>query len=130
MEMSMKTIMIIDAMCIALFVFMFVYIFALPDTAQNLLMPVFTVINPYQTGGWILGIGFLVTCLWGKGRTGLFLGIVLLACYLITAFASLAGLIVATSVFDLLWYLHPILIVIGLIVALCRKTREQSSVEN
>ena len=130
MEMSMKTIMIIDAICIALFVFMFVYIFALPDTAQNLLMPVFTVINPYQTGGWILGIGFLVTCLWGKGVTGLFLGIVLLACYLITAFASLAGLIVATSVFDLLWYLHPILIVIGLIVALCRKTREQSSVEN
>ena len=103
-----------------------VYIFALPEAAQDLLLPAFTIINPYKTGAWIMGIGFLVTCIWGKGRTGLILGIVLLACYLITAFVSLFGLIVLTSGLDLLWYLHPILIVIGCIVAIRRKTKAQS----
>ena len=87
--MTMKAVKMIDAICIALFVFMGVYIFALPEGAQDQMMPVFTIINPYQTGAWIMGIGFLVTCLWGKGRTSLVLGIVLLACYLITAFVSL-----------------------------------------
>ena len=103
-----------------------VYIFALPEAAQDLLLPVFTIINPYKTGAWIMGIGFLVTCIWGKGRTGLILGIVLLACYLITAFVSLFGLIVLTSGLDLLWYLNPILIVIGCIVAIRMKTKAQS----
>ena len=103
-----------------------VYIFALPEAAQDLLLPVFTIINPYKTGAWIMGIGFLVTCIWGKGRTGLILGIVLLACYLITAFVSLFGLIVLTSGLDLLWYLNPILIVIGCIVAIRRKIKAQS----
>ena len=51
-----------------------------------------------------MGIGFLVTCLWGKGRAGLVLGIVLLVCYLITAFVSLVGLMVVTTGLDLLWY--------------------------
>lgn len=111
--MSIKIVKIIATICIALFVFMGVYIFALPEGAQYQMMPVFTIINPYQTGAWIMGIGFLVTCLWGKGRTSLVLGIVLLACYLITAFVSLVGLMVITSGLDLLWYLHPILIVIA-----------------
>ena len=104
-----------------------VYIFALPNAAQDSLMPVFNIINPYKTGAWIIGVGFLITCIWGKGRTGLILGIVLLACYLITAFVSLVGLMVITSGVDLLWYLHPILIVIGCIVAIRRKTRGQLS---
>ena len=119
----MRAVKIIDAICIVLFVFMGVYIFALPDAAQDLLLPVFTIINPYKTGAWIMGIGFLVTCLRGKGRAGLVSGTVLLACYLITAFASLFGLIVVTSRFDLLWYLHPILIVIACIAAIHRKRR-------
>lgn len=125
--MSMKAVKIIDAICIVLFVFMGIYIFALPDASQDSLMPVFNMINPYKTGAWIIGVGFLITCIWGKGRTGLILGIVLLACYLITAFVSLVGLIVITSGVDLLWYLHPILIVIGCIVAIRRKTRGQLS---
>ena len=95
--MSMKAVKIIDAICIVIFVLMGVYIFVLPNATQDLLLPVFTIINPYKTGAWIMGIGFLVTCLWGKGRAGL------------------------------LWYLHPIPIVIGCIVAICRKTRGQSS---
>lgn len=125
--MSMKAVKIIDAICIVIFVLMGVYIFVLPNATQDLLLPVFTIINPYKTGAWIMGIGFLVTCLWGKGKAGLVLGIVLLVCYLITAFVSLVGLMVVTTGLDLLWYLHPIPIIIGCIVAICRKTRGQSS---
>ena len=121
--MSMKAVKIIDIICIVIFVLMGVYIFALPEATQDLLLPVFTIINPYKTGAWIMGIGFLVTCLWGKGRTSLVLGIVLLACYLITAFVSLVGLMVITSGLDLLWYLHPILIVITCIAAVCRRKK-------
>ena len=125
--MSIKIVKIIATICIALFVFMGVYIFALPEGAQYQMMPVFTIINPYQTGAWIMGIGFLVTCLWGKGKAGLVLGVVLLVCYLITAFVSLVGLMVVTTGFDLLWYLHPIPVVIGCIVAIRRKIKVQSS---
>jgi len=125
--MSMKAVKIINVICIVIFVLMGVYIFALPNAAQGLLLPVFTIINPYKTGAWIMGIGFLVTCLWGKGKAGLVLGVVLLACYLITAFVSLVGLMVVTTGFDLLWYLHPIPVVIGCIAAIRRKTRGQSS---
>ena len=121
--MSMKTVMIIDGICIVLFLFMWIYMLALSDGMQDQLMPVFTIINPFQTGAWIIGVGFLVTCLWGKGKSGLILGIVLLACYLITAFISLVGLMVITSGFDLLWYLHPILVVIACIAAIYRKKK-------
>ena len=125
--MSMKAVKVIDIICIVIFVLMGVYIFALPEATQDLLLTVFTIINPYKTGAWIMGIGFLVTCLWGKGKAGLVLGVVLLACYLITAFVSLVGLMVVTTGFDLLWYLHPIPVVIGCIAAIRRKTRGQSS---
>ena len=121
--MSMKAVKIIDAICIVIFVLMGVYIFVLPNATQDLLLSVFTIINPYKTGAWIMGIGFLVTCLWGKGKAGLVLGVVLLVCYLITAFVSLVGLMVVTTGFDLLWYLHPIPVVIGCIVAIRRKRR-------
>ena len=125
--MSMKAVKIIVAICIALFVFMGIYIFALPNGVQDMLMPVFTIVNPYKTGAWIIGIGFLITCIWGKGRTGLILGIVMLVCYIVTAFVSLVGLMVVTSGYDLLWYLHPVPVVIGCIVAIRSKTRGQSS---
>ncbi|MDO4176537.1 MAG: hypothetical protein Q4D99_03550 [Bacillota bacterium] len=126
----MRAVKVIDAICIILFVFMGIYIFALPEGAQDQIMPVFTIINPYQTGAWIMGIGFLVTCLWGKSRTGLVLGIVLLACYLITAFVSLVGLIVITSGLDLLWYLHPILVVISCIAAIYRRKKANEIFNN
>ena len=125
--MSMKAVKIIVAICIALFVFMGIYIFALPNGVQDMLMPVFSIVNPYKTGAWIIGIGFLITCIWGKGRTGLILGIVMLVCYIVTAFVSLVGLMVVTSGYDLLWYLHPVPVVIGCIVAIRSKTRGQSS---
>ena len=126
----MRAVKVIDAICIILFVFMGIYIFALPEGAQDQIMPVFTIINPYQTGAWIMGIGFLVTCLWGKSRTGLVLGIVLLACYLITAFVSLVGLMVITSGLDLLWYLHPILVVISCIAAIYRRKKANEIFNN
>ena len=125
--MSMKAVKIIVAICIALFVFMGIYIFALPNGVQDMLMPVFTIVNPYKTGAWIMGIGFLITCIWEKERTGLILGIVMLVCYIVTAFVSLVGLMVVTSGYDLLWYLHPVPVVIGCIVAIRSKTRGQSS---
>ena len=128
--MYMRAVKVIDAICIILFVFMGIYIFALPEGAQDQIMPVFTIINPYQTGAWIMGIGFLVTCLWGKSRTGLVLGIVLLACYLITAFVSLVGLMVITSGLDLLWYLHPILVVISCIAAIYRRKKANEIFNN
>ena len=121
--MSMKAVKVIDIICIVIFVLMGVYIFALPEATQDLLLTVFTIINPYKTGAWIMGIGFLVTCLWGKGKAGLVLGVVLLVCYLVTAFVSLVGLMVVTTGLDLLWHLHPIPVVIGCIVAIRRKTR-------
>ncbi len=123
----MRVVKIIDVICILAFLFMGVYIFALPDGFQDSLMPVFKIINPYQTGAWIMGIGFLVTCVWGKGRISVFLGIMLLACYLITAFVSLVGLMVVTSGTDLLWYLHPILIVFASVVAVYRRKRSLKS---
>ena len=128
--MTMKAVKMIDAICIALFVFMGIYIFTLPEGVQDNLMPVFTIINPYQTGAWIMGIGFLVTCLWGKGRTGLVLGIVLLACYLITACVSLVGLMVITIGLDLLWYLHPTLVVIASIAAIYRRKKANELFNN
>ena len=48
--MSMKAVKIIDAICIVIFVLMGVYIFVLPNATQDLLLPVFTIINPYKTG--------------------------------------------------------------------------------
>ena len=53
--MSMKAVKIIDAICIVIFVLMGVYIFVLPNATQDLLLPVFTIINPYKTGAWIMG---------------------------------------------------------------------------
>ena len=58
--MSMKAVKIIDIICIVIFVLMGVYIFALPNAAQDSLLPVFTIINPYKTGAWIMGIGCIV----------------------------------------------------------------------
>ena len=127
--MSMKTVMIIDGICIVLFLFMWIYMFALSDRMQDQLMPVFTIINPFQTGAWIIGVGFLVTCLWGKGKSALIWGIVLLVCYLITAAVSVIGLMVMTSALDLLWYLHPVLIVIACIIAIRRRKRVQNNYE-
>lgn len=121
--MSMKTVKIIDGICILLFIFMLIYVFALSDGMQDMLIPVFMIINPYRTGAWIMAIGFLVTCIWGKGRTGMVLGIVMLVCYLIIAAVSLVGFMVITGGRDLLWYLHPVLIILAVIIAIRNKKR-------
>ena len=62
----------------------------------------------------------------GGGRenvqeAGLVFGIVMLVCYLFTAFESLFGLIVVTSGYDLLWYLHPIVVIVACILAIRRR---------
>ena len=124
--MSMKMIKVIDGICIILFIFMGIYIFALSGGMQDELEPVFTILNPYRIGGWIMGIGFLVTCIWGRGKAGLALGIIMLACYLLTAFIGLFGLIVLTSEWEVLWYLHPVLMIAGMIAAIRNRRRGMS----
>ena len=125
--MSVKTVIVVDVICLMLFVLMGIYIFALPAAMQDQLMPLFIVINPFRTGAWIMGIGFLVTCLWGKAKIGLIWGLIMIACYLITAFISLVGLMTVTTAYDLLWYLHPILIVIGCAALLVRSMRKRGN---
>lgn len=123
--MSEKTVIVVDVICLMLFVLMGIYIFALPAAMQDQLMPLFIVINPFRTGAWIMGIGFLVTCLWGKAKIGLIWGLIMIACYLITAFISLVGLMTVATAYDLLWYLHPILIVIGCAALFYRSVKKR-----
>lgn len=125
--MSEKTVIVVDVICLMLFVLMGIYIFALPAAMQDQLIPLFIVINPFRTGAWIMGIGFLVTCLWGKAKIGLIWGLIMMACYLITAFISLVGLMTVATAYDLLWYLHPILIVIGCAALLVRSMRKRGN---
>ena len=125
--MSEKTVIVVDVICLMLFVLMGIYIFALPAAMQDQLMPLFIVINPFRTGAWIMGIGFLVTCLWGKAKIGLIWGLIMIACYLITAFISLVGLMTVATAYDLLWYLHPILIVISCAALLVRSMRKRGN---
>lgn len=125
--MSEKTVIVVDVICLMLFVLMGIYIFALPAAMQDQLMPLFIVINPFRTGAWIMGIGFLVTCLWGKAKIGLIWGLIMIACYLITAFISLVGLMTVATAYDLLWYLHPVLIVVGCAALLVRSMRKRGN---
>lgn len=117
---------IINGICIVLFMFMWIFMYAIPDEIQDQLMPVFIIINPFKIGPWIMGIGFLCTCLWCRGRTGLIWGAVMLICYLLTATVSLVGLMGYPSGFDLLWYLHPLIIVIACIIAIQRRKRDHN----
>jgi len=114
--MSMKAIKIIDTIGIILFLLLIVYIFVLPDAQHDMLTLVFSII--YRCSAWITGAGLLITCIWGKGRNGLVLGIIMLICYLITAFITMFGLIVLTYEWELLWYIHPILVIPGSLIAL------------
>jgi hypothetical protein len=123
--MSEKTVIVVDVICLMLFVLMGIYIFALPTAMQDQLMPLFIVINPFRTGAWIMGIGFLVTCLWGKAKIGLIWGLIMIACYLITAFISLVGLMTVATAYDLLWYLHPVPIVTGCAVLFYRSVKKR-----
>ena len=123
--MSEKTVIVVDVICLMLFVLMGIYIFALPAAMQDQLMPLFIVINPFRTGAWIMGIGFLVTCFWGKAKIGLIWGLIMIACYLITAFISLVGLMTVATAYDLLWYLHPVPIVTGCAVVIYRSVKKR-----
>ena len=116
-----KPVLIIDGICILLFVFMMIWTFALPNEMQEAWMPVALVINPFRTGAGVVGIGLLITCIWGEGRTGLAFGIIMMLCFLITAIVSLAGLMGVTSAKDLLWYLPQILIPIACVVVLVKR---------
>ena len=120
---SMKAVKIVDGICIAVFLFMGVFMFTPSSGTQELLMPVFEILNPFRIGGWIMGAGFFFTCMRGRGRTGLLLGILMLVLYLITAFFSLFGLIALTSGWELLWYLHPVLLILGIAVLIWRRMR-------
>lgn len=122
--MSTKALMVIDGFCIALFLFIILFIFVLPDGQQGAFVPVMSI--AYRGGPWIMGIGLLFTCLWGKGKHGILSGIILLICYLITSFFTLFGLIVLTAEWELLWYVHPVLVIPGCIIALWKRRKKAS----
>jgi hypothetical protein len=85
---------------------------------------VFSII--YRCSAWITGAGLLITCIWGKGKNGLVLGVIMVICYLITAYITMFGLIMLTSEWELLWYIHPILIIPGSVIALWIRSRKKT----
>jgi hypothetical protein len=121
--MSMKAVKIIDTIGIILFIFLIAIIFVLPDVPQDLFILVFSII--YRCSAWIIGAGLLVTCIWGKGKSVLVLGFIMLICYLIAAFITMFGLIVLTSEWELLWYIHPMFIIPGCVIALWRRNSKK-----
>ena len=122
--MSMKNIKVIDAICLLVFTFMIMYIFAMPTRLQEMLRPVFIVINPYRIGSWIMGIGFSVTCIWGKERSVLRWGVLMFICYLITAFLSFFGLLTLVSNWEFLWFLHIVLVICAIIIAIVKRVKK------
>ncbi len=121
---SMKNVKIFDGICILIFIFMIVYMFVLQDGLQKLLMPVFKIINPYRAGSWLIGIGFLLTCIYGKGKEDMRWGILMFVCYLITAVLSVFGLLAWTSNCDYLWYLHLVFPIAGIIIVISKKLKK------
>lgn len=114
--MSRKALWLIDGLCSLLFIFIMVVIFVLPSHQQADLAPLFSIV--YRTGAWFIGAGLLFTCIWGKGKPGLILGIIMLVFYMITAFVTMFGLMALTVKWELLWYIHPVLIFSGCTFAL------------
>ena len=121
--MSTKTLWIIDGICIVLFLLLMAFVFVLSSQQQEPFLPLFSIL--YRTGAWIIGAGLVCTCLWGKGRAGLILGIIMLVFYLITTFVTLFGLMALTVEWELLWYIHPALIIPCCIFALCYRKRNK-----
>ena len=117
----MKVVKIIDVICIVLFVALMVYIFALPSGMQELLTPVFSIL--YRCCAWIIGAGLVITCIWGKGKGGIVFGILLLLCYLMATFITLFALMVLTTEWELLWYVHPVFVIPGCAIALWKRHR-------
>ena len=103
--------------------FLLLMAFILPSQQQEPLIPVVSIL--YRTGAWIIGTGLVCTCLWGKGRAGLVFGIIMLVLYLITAFITLFGLMALTDEWELLWYIHPVLVIPGCIFALWSRRRNK-----
>ena len=112
-----------DGLCIVLFLFIMAFVFVLPSQQQEPFLPLFSIL--YRTGAWIIGGGLVCTCLWGKGRAGLILGILMLVFYLITTFVTLFGLMALTVEWELLWYIHPVLVIPGCIFALWSRRRNK-----
>ncbi len=123
--MSAKAVWLMDGFCIVLVLFLMVCLFALPSQQQAVLAPPVGVL--YRTGAWIMGAGLLFTCLWGKGKAGLLLGIILLICCMTTACVTLFGLMGLTTAWELLWFLHPVLILPGCVFALWNRKKNEAS---
>ena len=114
--MSMKAVWLVDGLCTVLFIFIMAVIFVLPSPQQEFLLSLFSIL--YRTGAWIMGAGLVFACLWGRGKPGLMLGIMMLIYYMITTFFTLFGLMVLTTEWELLCYIHPLIIIPGCILAL------------
>lgn len=117
--MTRKVVWFIDGICAVVFVFLMVFIFALSSQQQTSLAPLFSII--YRTGAWIIGAGLILTCLLGRGKSGSILGVIMLLFYLISTFLTLFGIMALTSGWELLWYIHPLLIIPGCFIALLNK---------
>lgn len=114
-------VLVIDGICILLFLLFISFIFVLPDETQEKVLPAFAIINPFTTGAYALGCGLLVTCVWGKGRTILSLGVVIAVCYMIIVLISLVAVMGMTSTVELLIYLPHVVIIIACLTIIYRR---------
>ena len=57
----------------------------------------------------------------GRGKPGSILGAIMLLFYLISTFFTLFGIMALTSEWELLWYIHPLLMIPGCFIALLNK---------
>lgn len=83
----------------------------------------YTVLNPFTTGAYLLGIAVLLCCTFFSSR---FLKVVLCLFYGLVIFVSLAALMGADSMLDLLIYV-PHLFIIGAIVYTFVKTTKKNA---
>jgi len=118
---SNRLVLIIDGLCILLFLLFVSFIFVLPEEVQKKVLPAFAIINPFTSGAYVLGCGLLVTCIWGKGRIILSLGVVIAGCYMMIVLISLVAVMGMTSAVELLFFLPHVVIIVACLIVIYRR---------
>ena len=103
-----------------------IFTFDFPAQEDQILVSLFSIM--YRTGAWITGAELVVTCLWGKGRPGLVMGIMMLVLYTVTTFFTMFGLMALTKGWELLWYINPFLVFPGCVLALWGRKKKPTPV--
>ena len=116
LPMSTKALWLIGGLCVVLHVFIMIFPFDFPAQEDQMLVSLFSIM--YHTGVWIIGAELVFSCLWGKGRPGLVLGVLMLLFYTVITFITMFGLMPLTNEWELLWYIHPLLVFPGCIFAI------------